>query len=384
MNWTGPADVQAFLQRQWARGRLLNEEGVFPLRIPLKGPSSNQLSELFPQVQNWITQLRAQEGLYRLEWRTIRHRLLGSNQLPAQIWVDRLDQALELIGRQPERAAYEQITATTSKRCPPLLEWVRRRPLRALDLAEEWERILDVVCWVEQNPQSGLYIRQVDFPGVHTKFIETHKAALGEMLSTILPDARQSAETNVFERRFGFRERSTRVRFRFLDSSGQLPDSLTDISLASHEFAAFVPSLKRIFITENEINYLVFPPFPDSLVIFGAGYSIHQLGQADWLKHREIYYWGDIDTHGFAILDQLRGHFPQVRSLLMDQATLMAHRDHWVSEHSPISRQLPHLTAEEQTVYGLLHTQALGTNVRLEQEIIRYPWVLSSLQRILS
>ncbi len=34
------------------------------------------------------------------------------------------------------------------------------------------------------------------------------------------------------------------------------------------------------------------------------------LAEASWLKERDLFYWGDIDTHGFAILDQLRGHFP--------------------------------------------------------------------------
>ena len=29
-----------------------------------------------------------------------------------------------------------------------------------------------------------------------------------------------------------------------------------------------------------------------------------------WLLEKEIYYWGDIDTHGFAIFNQLRGFLP--------------------------------------------------------------------------
>lgn len=44
--------------------------------------------------------------------------------------------------------------------------------------------------------------------------------------------------------------------------------------------------------------------------------------------------WGDIDTHGFAILDRLRRHFPQVRSMLMDRATLLAHEGQWVTEQA--------------------------------------------------
>ena len=39
----------------------------------------------------------------------------------------------------------------------------------------------------------------------------------------------------------------------------------------------------------------------------------------------EVLYWGDIDTHGFAILNPLRGHFCHIASTLMDQASLEAH-----------------------------------------------------------
>ncbi|NOR71388.1 MAG: hypothetical protein GQ532_17115, partial [Methylomarinum sp.] len=33
-------------------------------------------------------------------------------------------------------------------------------------------------------------------------------------------------------------------------------------------------------------------------------------------------YWGDLDTHGFAILSRLRHYYPQVKSILMDEKTL--------------------------------------------------------------
>lgn len=38
----------------------------------------------------------------------------------------------------------------------------------------------------------------------------------------------------------------------------------------------------------------------------GAGYGWQALAQAKWLNQCEIYYWGNLDTHGFAILDRLR------------------------------------------------------------------------------
>jgi hypothetical protein len=52
------------------------------------------------------------------------------------------------------------------------------------------------------------------------------------------------------------------------------------------------PKVSRIFITENEINFLAFPNARDSLVIFGAGYGFEMLSRAKWLSGCRIYYWG--------------------------------------------------------------------------------------------
>jgi hypothetical protein len=40
------------------------------------------------------------------------------------------------------------------------------------------------------------------------------------------------------------------------------------------------------------------------------------------------------DTHGFAILDRSRRAVPHLRSVLMDEATLLSHRPLWVQEAS--------------------------------------------------
>ena len=65
-----------------------------------------------------------------------------------------------------------------------------------------------------------------------------------------------------------------------------------------------------MFIVENEINFLAFPRVEDSLLIFGSGYGVGRLKALKWLHECELYYWGDIDVHGLAILDSVRGNFP--------------------------------------------------------------------------
>jgi hypothetical protein len=63
------------------------------------------------------------------------------------------------------------------------------------------------------------------------------------------------------------------------------------------------------------------------------------------------------DTHGFAILDQLRAHFRGAASFLMDRDTLLGHRAHWTEEGSPMRGDLRRLTPSEAAVYDDIRTQ---------------------------
>ena len=118
------------------------------------------------------------------------------------------------------------------------------------------------------------------------------------------------------------------------------------------------------------------------MVIFGAGYGFESLDRARWLGELRLHYWGDIDTHGFAILDALRARFGHVESFLMDRSTLLAFESLWGTEDSPIDRELPRLTAEERALYDDLRAERFGRHVRLEQERIGFGWVEETLARL--
>ena len=132
-------------------------------------------------------------------------------------------------------------------------------------------------------------------------------------------------------------------------------------------------------ITENKINGLSFPAVSGAMVIFGLGYGVDALADVPWLRKRTIHYWGDIDTHGFAILSRLRGHLPQVRSLMMDEATLLACRELWVQEESNkrFTGEPGHLTEAERALYHTLRDDRFGHGVRLEQERILFDRVIA-------
>ncbi len=380
--WTSPADLRARVLREWERGNLLaaalSEVNLYPWRIALKSPTHAELTDHFEASRQWIKALS--EGPWRLEHQLIHHRQLGRNQLPVAVWLDSEADALALIGKQREAAHFAELVASILADYPVLWSWLVKRPLRVLEHGDDWPRLLAVLGWISAHPQCGLYLRQIDLPGVHSKFIERHRALLGEMLDLILPA--EAVGTGIpggvsgFERRYGFRKKPTPIRFRLLD--GNL-HGLTDLTVPAREFANLVLPVQRVFITENEINFLAFPPVRDSLVIFGAGYGFDSLATADWLKEKEIHYWGDIDTHGFAILDQLRGYFPHVRSLLMDRPTLLAHPSLWGREEIQTQRELQRLHPDEASLYDDLRQNRIAPALRLEQERIGYAWVQAAL-----
>ena len=390
MSWTRPIDLRAQLQKLWERGDLLaslvSNEALFPRRLTLKGPSSGEMTERFDEVRAWIGELRA-ASRYRIEMREFKHRIFGANAVPAEVWVDHFDDAMALIGQGRSCQSFRRLLEVTGQRSPALLPWLAAKPLRALALAEEWSRLLDMVAWCETHPRANIYLRQVDLPGVHSKFIEAHRGVLGELLDLVLPpSAIDAAATGVsqFAQRYGFRDKPHRIRFRFLDAAvAPVPwHDGQDITLDAQSFAALKPPVRHVFITENEINFLAFPAVPDSLIVFGAGYGFEMLSLAAWLTDCQIHYWGDIDTHGFAILDQLRSRFPQVSSFLMDRETFLASKALWGNEDKPTQRELPRLSADERALYDDLRDNRLGDKLRLEQERIGFGAVTQALVRL--
>lgn len=114
-----------------------------------------------------------------------------------------------------------------------------------------------------------------------------------------------------FERRFGFLYDEPSIRYRILDESILPCSGYRDVSVNSSEFARHdIQGCHTVFITENKVNGLAFPPFKGGVVIFGLGYGVGDVATAAWLREKRVIYWGDIDTHGYGILSMLRGKIP--------------------------------------------------------------------------
>ncbi len=416
--WTTLAGLRSLSATAWERGQLLREAleptEVYPRRRSLKRPSAAELRDDYAAAREWATELFASAGTFTVETVDVGRTTIGSNHLPAAVVFANVEDEVEFVGKTRELGRFRSLAKGLTGLDPALSNWAMKRPLQLLALGDAALTAAQVALWLKENPGPGIYLRQLSLPGVHTKFIETHRRVIDEMVAVLqhrspeedqpgaasddaAPDGVASdgiasdradgpplslmARTPAarFAGRHGFRHLPELVRFRLLDPGIPLLGEARDVMVTAEAFGTLRLPINSVLVTENLVNFLALPDRPRSLALFGAGYGFSSLRDAEWIRDCEVLYWGDLDTHGFRILDQLRSVHPHVSSVLMDEATLLAHREAWSVEASPSRARLARLTPQEASVYESLGNNRYGNGVRLEQELIRWDWAMERI-----
>lgn len=376
--WSTPADIRAKVRRSWDDGSLLSAYVAaepFPARsIALRGPTASQIGADLGAAQAWVAALTAgqREGLrYTLELGTVGGRLIGRNDVPTRAHVTSYEQAWHLLGVTGEVRRLDEILALTAD-APTVRDWVRRHPLKAIAFDDDWVALVSAVGWLEQARGTRRYLREISAPGVDTKFVERNRSVLASMLGTV-------ASASGFAASLGLAGKPETVRLRFDAEFAGFPRSLSEGTFRLGELAQVRVGVASAVLVENETTFLSVPVPAEGVVIWGRGFDVGKAGSLPWLRDADVHYWGDLDTHGFAILHRLRSWLPQAQSFLMDRETLLAHRDRWVPERSPTRARLDRLTAEERELFGDLVSDRLGDRVRLEQERVDWEWAVQRL-----
>ena len=371
--WTTSEDIAARIRRRWDDGSLLrrhaNGEPFDPIEVPIRGPKPSQVGEDIAAARKWVAALdagRRDDRRYTLQWQSIGGRQVGRNRLPVRAVVSSKDQAWALLGVAASVRRFEELLAAAQHH-PRVREWIVGNPLRALEMEHQMPQLIAAHEWLDVHRGSSRYLREISAPGVDTKFAERYRPVLAAMLGV-------SSTSSGFLADLGLRSKPGLVRLRPAPSLG-LPAPLTELALRSEELAQLALEPLVAVIVENEISYLSVEVPDDGVVIWGRGFDVDNVGRLRWLADADVLYWGDIDTHGFAILDRLRAWLPRTRSVLMDRETLLAHRERWVSEDRPATSVLTRLTRDERDLYLELVADGLGQRVRLEQERIDWRWV---------
>lgn len=375
--WTTPEDIAAKVRRRWDNGSLLRAYATTldfeAIEIPVRAPKASEIGEDLGAVRDWIARLdagRRDDRRYALTWKDIGGRHVGRNRLPDRALLTSFAQAWALLGVVASVRQFDEILTTTS-RYAAVHAWALANPHRALELRHDMSGLVAAYVWLDDHRGSAKYLREISAPGLDTKFAERHRGVLANMLGVSSTAVRFLAD-------LGLSAKPELVRMRPSDSIG-LPVPITELAVRSTELAALDLKPRIAIIVENEITYLSVDVPDDGIVLWGKGFDVDQVGRIPWLVGVRVLYWGDIDTHGFAILDRLLAWLPHTEAILMDRETLLAHRDRWVSEERPTKSSLPRLRLAERGVYSDLVSDVFGERVRLEQERVDWVWATARL-----
>jgi hypothetical protein len=308
---------------------------------------------------------------YTVKFEDIKTQKLGLQSLPKRIVIETEQDYLKFIKKQKEVEIFKTNIELIRITIPVLVNWLLRNPLKVIEHSDHWNELLKVCQYFQNNPKPNLYIRELPIQ-VHTKFIEQNDKIIRNLLEEILPIEQlisvENEKYHTFEKRFSLKYSEPLIRLRLLDpilkDKYNFPSS--DISIPLSEFRQLDLGSHPCFITENQMNFLTLPYLKNSFAIWGSGYAVQNLKSITWLLNSHIFYWGDLDTHGFKILSQLRSYFPWTTSIMMDVNTFETFQEFVVADVITMKEASLHLTHEEQNLYNYLASH----QKRLEQERI--------------
>ena len=350
-----------------------------PIEIPCDKKASDTIAEYQKEFNDIRSLSKEVKGYgYTIHWKTVKTQMLGTQGLPSKIKFETAEDFERFLQKVKEVNVFRKNVALIKGRFPKLQCWIEKYPLKVIDNSEYWSDILKVLDYFSKNPQPQLYIRELPIE-VHTKFIEQHKAVIGELLDIVIEDYVNKTEKD-FEKRYGLLYDEPMVRIRMLDENLATSyfSGLDDVTIPVSQFLKLQMPISKIYIVENKVNFLTFPLIANSIVLWGKGYGVASIKESELLKSTKLIYWGDLDAQGFEILSQFRSYFTQVKSLLMNKETFDKYFENDLGTPSKINVKL-NLTTEEEEQYQYIKEN----NYRLEQEKIPQSYVIEQLKCLL-
>jgi hypothetical protein len=383
----GPGEIRRVAQRRYKDYLRCLVEGtdIFPVEVRFSKVRPGEAAERFASLREELAVLRAESAesgkhTYHVDWGARSDRLAGRQSFPSRIYFPDAPSLLCLLGKEEEVERFKADLVLLRHSFPVLMPWAARHPDRVISYAGEWERIVSVIRWLVDHPRPSIFLREI--PVVEdTKFVERNRAILRELLDIVLPDGAADRSASGFEERFGLRRIEHSVRLRLLDReiSNERLSGVQDLSVPVSELAKLsFPELRTLIVVENKASFsglelfLTIPGLKSAAAVFGSGFAAQALRECRWMADRRLFYWGDIDTHGFRILAGLREAFPRMQSILMDENTFDQFPNFRSDAPADLAQPPRGLQEVEHALF--LRLARLSSRNRLEQERLPAWW----------
>ena len=363
-----PEELATALAKQWhdagQRERRMLDPAAWPLRLSIGRPAPALLAHRTALVREHIARWRAvtvgsvdwQASAFRSAAEPVslpRHWVLAS----PQEWAQAADDATVRL----ELPRLAHLLDEVDPRFRALL--ARQRALWRDRSDAEVRRAAALALELQPGIAGGRPLRSLALAGVDSKFIERNRALVTALLDVRFDGGASQIGLDAF---LDTADEGEHWLLVVPLSQGLLP--FAQQRVRSRELVDTPLPAARVLLIENDRALHLVPAMPDTIAVLGAGLDLAWL-RADWLRTRDLAYWGDMDTWGLHMLARARRHQPQLQPLLMHRELFDRHAATLaVAEPVNAGPEPPDgLTAGEQAFYRYLLGLDKG---RIEQEFL--------------
>lgn len=335
------------------------------LKIVLRPPTEKAALGDQANAERWAREWADVDTTQQVEveWEIRSWSSIGHQRIPVRAWLWTPDALAAFAGGQPEhtwkrlsgraRAVITRLNGSAEVRAT-----IRKHAsdLQSFD-DDRFQTVLEVSKWLVENPVRGLRPRQLPIRGVDTKWFAANRSIVTDFVCAV------TGRTDL-----GIVDAEKLIRVKVLDN--QLAgDGPTDFAGSAPKLGRLRYEPEAVFVFENLECVLAMPEWPGAIVVHGGGHAIDVVRALPWVQSSPVIYWGDMDSHGLAILHRLRSAHTRVTSAMMDVDTLLAHRDLWMQDTKPNRGTFDTLTEKERALLERLRDEG---DPMMEQE--RIPW----------
>ena len=214
---------------------------------------------------------------------------------------------------------------------------------RIVDLDNyDFTTLLAATAWFRAHPRSGLTVRSVPVPGMHTKWLARHRGMVLACLGTATDSSQFTESTGDADPvdipaddldALGLRPLPREISIVLADPVLRAAiGGLRQISAPVDELARLPMHPDAVIIVENKEPALAWSDTTGLAIIHSLGNHLDVLSRLPWIRPDRCWYWGDLDRHGFTLLSRARTMVPRLASLLMALADIETYRPLGVEE----------------------------------------------------
>ena len=242
--------------RTWVAGG-----GDWPLAVSLGAPTEKDIAEDPGAVRGWANSWQSKVGLGEVVFEERQFARLGKHRLPVSLTFSDARHVAAAIGQARRWSTAAERYQRMLRRWPLLGErsaLASKFDVLADYAGEDFERLMSLLAWLELNPKSGLYLRQLPVEGLDTKWLEKRTSLIATLLRALRAAAPE--DDSDFHELCGLRKPAHRVRLRLLcPALRTLVGSLCNIEAPVGELAKLPITPKAVIIVENLETGLALP-----------------------------------------------------------------------------------------------------------------------------